>query len=259
MPLNVDERGSGPPLVMLHGLFGSGRNWQSVANKLADRYHVLSVDARNHGRSFHDDTINYPVMADDVMQLIQDRGLESPTLLGHSMGGKTAMRVALTAPDLIDRLVVVDIAPVDYPLRFVDLIDAMESVPLASLEKRSEADAFLQARIPDQFLRMFLLQNLAFEDGRYSWRVNLPAIRAALPDLMSMPADTAAATFTAPTLFIRGGQSPAVSPRHHEAIHSHFPDASIVTIETAGHLPHTEQPAAFLEVLNDFLDRTGDV
>jgi pimeloyl-ACP methyl ester carboxylesterase len=253
MMLHRHSYGAGPPLLLLHGLFGSGRNWHSIATRLGDRFAVHAVDARNHGRSPQAAGMSYADMADDVRELIEGLGHDRVTLVGHSMGGKTAMLLALTDPALVEQLVVVDIAPVAYPLRFMDLIDAMQAAPLFEMQRRAEVDQWLAKRIPDASLRLFLLQNLSAGDGGLAWRVNLAAIRAALPALMAMPEVPAGARYPGPTCFIRGSESAAVQPEHYAAIHALFPGADIETIAGAGHLPHTEQPAAFLTALEQFL------
>ena len=254
LTLNSETYGSGPPLLILHGLFGSGRNWHGVATRLADRFRVHAPDLRNHGRSSHAPDMSYEAMVADVSGFVDDLGAAPVTLLGHSMGGKIAMLLALRSPALVERLVVVDIAPVGYPDRFEHLLDAMQRLPLDGIRSRADADQWLQTYVPEKTLRLFLLQNLARADGAFHWRLNLQAIRTALPSLMRMPAPSAGVSYGGPTAFLRGETSPAVLPEHRSIIQELFPNAEIETIANAGHLPHAQQPEAFMAALLRFLE-----
>jgi pimeloyl-ACP methyl ester carboxylesterase len=255
--LHSEAYGSGPAFVILHGLFGSGRNWHSVATQLANRYQVHALDLRNHGRSAHRPDMSYEAMAADVSAFIDRLGSAPVTLLGHSMGGKIGMLLALTSPALVERLVIVDIAPVKYPDRFEHLLDAMQKLPLDAIRSRADADQWLRLSVPEKTLRLFLLQNLARVDGAFEWRLNLAAIRTALPALMRMPATPAGSRYRGPTAFLRGETSPAILPEHHPIIKDLFPNAEIETIANAAHLPHTQQPEAFMAALLSFLDSAG--
>ena len=176
LPLAFEATGAGPPVVILHGLLGSSRNWQSVAKALASRHRVLCVDQRNHGRSPWAPTMGYSEMAADVRLLIEAQGLERPTLIGHSMGGKTAMVLALETPAAVGQLVVVDIAPVSYPDRFSSYVEAMQRVDVAHLTKRADANLQLATRLQDVDIVGFLMQNLVSQGSHFDWRVNLAAI-----------------------------------------------------------------------------------
>jgi esterase len=255
VPLAAVEYGEGPPLAILHGLFGSGRNWASIAQRLAAHHRVLALDLRNHGASPWADTMDYAVMADDVRATLHARGYRRYALLGHSMGGKVAMVAALQHGAEVERLVVVDIAPVNYPPHHLAFVRAMRQLDLANIKRRSEADAGLAPSISDSAERAFLVQNLLFEDGRARWRLNLAAIEQAMPRLGEFPALPPAAAYDGPALFIAGGQSDYLCPGHESAIRRLFPRAEIARIDNAGHWLHAEQPGSFLAIVEPFLRR----
>lgn len=255
MPVDLAwrEAGDGPPLVILHGLFGSARNWKSIAEALAATHRVFAVDLRNHGESGWADGMGYDALAADVAAFLDARGLGSATLVGHSMGGKTAMMLALRDPARVDGLVVVDIAPVPYTETLIGHIEALLDVDVAHARRRAEVDEDLEGLIPDPPTRTFLLQNLVTgEDGRLRWRVNLEALRAgvnALHDFRPPPG----AVYGGPALFVAGGTSDYIRPAHGDTIRALFPRAEIVTIPDAGHRVHAERPQAFGETLQRFL------
>lgn len=251
--LNVESQGSGPPLVILHGLFGSSRNWQGIATKLADEFQVHAVDLRNHGQSDQHPDMSYRAMVEDLEQLRARLGYEAVSVIGHSMGGKAAMQWALHHPASIARLVVVDIAPVSYQRTYAALIDALLSLPLTDLLRRADAEERLREHIPERPLRLFLLQNLRFEGGGAHWRVNLPFIRAALPHIMGAPDLPDGSVYSGPVQFVLGARSDSVQQAHHDVIRHHFPAARFDTIDDAGHWPHTDQPEVFLETVRNFL------
>jgi pimeloyl-ACP methyl ester carboxylesterase len=247
------EQGAGPPVVILHGLFGAARNWTSIAKRLAATHRVYSVDLRNHGASPWADSMSYAEMADDVRAFLRRQGLDRATLLGHSMGGKVAMLTALRHGEAVDRLVVVDIAPVPYPQTFLPYARAMQVADLGAATRRSEVEAQLRGPVPDATVRLFLMQNLVSEEGRLRWRVNLPVLErsmAALSDFPDLPSDR---IYDGPTLFIAGEYSDYVGRAHHAAIERRFPHAEIVEVADAGHWVHAERPDAFLEALAPFL------
>ena len=171
--LHYSRSGSGEPLLILHGLFGSGKNWHSQARRFAEFFDVYCVDLRNHGQSFHADEMNYPAMADDVVRLLDHLGIDSCRMLGHSMGGKVAMTIAIQHPALISRLVVADIAPVSYRHHYDDLIDPILALQLDRYRSRAEVDHALRAYIPEDTLRAFLLQNLERDGAEWRWRACL--------------------------------------------------------------------------------------
>lgn len=245
--------GSGQPLVVLHGLFGSSKNWQSHTRQFANHFEVFNVDLRNHGQSFHSDEMNYPAMAEDVAGLLQSLGLDNCHMLGHSMGGKVAMMLAVKHPFLIGRLMVADIAPVTYFHHYDDLIEPILALSLGSLDSRAQADQLLRQNIPEDQLRSFLLQNLVREPDGWRWRVNWRAIQrdmAFLTGFGDLPQDW---SIDLPTLFIRGARSDYVGDSEIDVIERHFGQATIATIEDAGHWLHAEKPDAFAQRVLEFL------
>jgi pimeloyl-ACP methyl ester carboxylesterase len=250
--LAYSESGDGPPLVVLHGLFGSGRNWHGIARRLSG-YRVVVADARNHGASPWVDAMDYASMADDVFELIGALALDRPVLLGHSMGGKTAMTAALMRPGSIRALIVADIAPAAYAHSHLSMVRAMQAVDLAPLRRRADADAALAAAAPEPAMRDFLLQNLVFDAGRARWRINLEAIAANMAALTGWTLPRGADVYSGPSLFVHGGTSSYVTAAHRGAILRLFPNASVVAIEGAGHWLHAERPGAFVASVERFL------
>jgi esterase len=253
VPLAAVEYGKGPTLAILHGLFGSGRNWVSIAQRLAAHHRVVALDLRNHGASAWADTMDYPAMAEDARAALHARGYHRYALLGHSMGGKVAMVAALQHGAEVDHLIVADIAPVNYPLHHLAHVQAMRALDLANIKRRSEADARLAASIPNPAERAFLVQNLVFEGARPRWRLNLAAIAQAMRRLGEFPDLPPAAVYDGPALFIAGGQSDYLDPEHEPAIRRRFPTAEIARIDNAGHWLHAEQPQRFLAIVEEFL------
>ncbi len=255
LTLAYTEHGTGgAPLVLLHGLFGSARNWQAIAKRLAPAYHVYALDLRNHGDSPWSQQMSYADMAADVQRFIVDQRLDRPAVLGHSMGGKAAMVLALERPALVRALIVVDIAPVAYPHSFLPYLQAMQAVGLASVERREQADAALAQRVPDAGVRQLLLQNLRYREGRYAWRLNLGALAANMPELLGFPNGVGTAIYDGPTLFIHGGRSTYVRSEHRQYIERLFPIAQLRELADAGHWLHVDQPQAFTEAVRAFLD-----
>jgi pimeloyl-ACP methyl ester carboxylesterase len=238
--------GDGSPVVLLHGLFGSARNLGGVARALAAQHRVISIDLRNHGDSPHDPAMDYPIMAADVLETLAAAGVGPVAVLGHSMGGKVAMRMALTAPEAVTRLVVADIAPVRYPSHFGGFSRAMLAVPPTA--SRVQADALLAPDIPEQAVRLFLLHN--FRSGA-GWRIGIAEITAALPRIETW--DETPGRYDGPVLFIAGARSDYVLPEYRPAILALFPAAQFVTVQDAGHWLHSEQPAVFNAAVGAFL------
>ena len=239
--------------MILHGLFGSSRNWRSVARNLADTYGVYTVDLRNHGRSPHANSMDYRDLADDVNALIASLDLHELALVGHSMGGKAAMTLALGDPSRLSHLVVVDIAPVAYTDQHAALIDAMIALPLDRVHRRSDADRILAEAIPDDSLRLFLLQNLVIDASGPWWRLNLDALRTEMPALVGPVPDLAGRQFDGRTTFVRGGRSDRIGAAHAAVISRHFPNSEILTIADAGHWPHAERPNEFVDLCRRIL------
>ena len=251
--LSYTRSGDGRPLVVLHGLFGSGRNWQSHRRHFGTRFEVFNIDLRNHGDSFHSDEMNYTAMAGDVAALLQNLNLGACNLLGHSMGGKVAMTLAVDQPRLVERLIVADIAPVSYFHHYDDLIEPILALPLETLKSRAEADQLLRQNIPEDQLRAFLLQNLLRDPDGWRWRVNWRAIQRDMEFLTGFDELAGGWRIEIPTLFIRGARSDYVGDAEVDVIQRHFARAEIATIEDAGHWLHAEKPEIFARTVLDFL------
>lgn len=241
-----------PKLIILHGLFGSGVNWRSIAARLAASYEVFCPDLRNHGSSPWHHRMGYAAMAGDVARFIGDRQLHRPALLGHSMGGKIAMLLAQRQCIELGRLIVVDIAPIAYrPTRHLQLMDAIAALDLAAVTDRKAIDGALAERIPDPATRQFLAQNLRKDEDRgYRWQLNVAAIRQHMAAL----AGYAEARVTdLDTLFIAGADSDYINPAAHAEIYARFPNARIETVENAGHWLHAQHPARLVALCDGFL------
>lgn len=239
-----------PSLVIVHGLFGSGRNWSVIARHLADTRDALTVDLRNHGTSPRAATQSYPDMAADLAEVI--RTLPGPVdLLGHSMGGKAAMVLALTHPTLIRRLVVADIAPVAYTHDQTQHITAMRSLDLTGVTTRSEADRRLSATVLDPALRAFFLQSLDLKTTPPQWRLNLDVLQAEMPRIVGWPAPPG--SFPGAALFLSGANSNYVLPDHRPTIRALFPKSRFAKLPDAGHWLHAEKPREFEETVRVFL------
>ena len=242
---------SAPPLLIVHGLFGSARNWNVIARNLATRRDVVAVEQRNHGSSPRAATQSYTDMAADLAEVIGT--LQGPVdVLGHSMGGKAAMVLALTQGDLLRKLVVADIAPVAYTHDQSQYIAAMRGLDLTGLASRGEADRRLQATVADPALRAFFLQSLDLKaDGGPVWRLNLDVLEAEMPKIVGWPEVTG--RFDGPTLFLTGSESRYVRPENRETIRALFPAARFAKLNGAGHWLHADQPRAFESVVETFL------
>jgi pimeloyl-ACP methyl ester carboxylesterase len=269
MQLFSREVGNGPrTVVILHGLYGVSDNWMTIATSLSEKFRVILPDQRNHGRSPHQSEHTYEALASDLLDLFREKGLEKVILVGHSMGGKTAMRFTLDHPEFVEHLVVIDIAPKDYS-KFANyaettanhdyIIDAMLSVNPTPMANRSEIDAALKKLLPNKTLRQFLMKNIRRSpSGQYQWQLNLEALKINLPEIMDgfSKNDKGAATTRSevPSLFIKGGQSPYIKDEDSLIINRFFPKSQIVTIPNAGHWLHAEQPELFLKTLLYFID-----
>lgn len=246
----------GLPVVMAHGLLGQGRNFGTLARGLSAGRDVYTVDMRNHGDSPWDAAMDYPAMADDLAAFIASEAGGRAVVLGHSMGGKAAMRLALDAPERVAALIVADIAPVAYTHSHLDQIDALRGLDLDTITRRSEADAALKETVPDPVMRAFLLQNLRISATGVSRRSNLDGLAEAMGALVGWD-DPGARRYDGPVLFIAGGDSPYVAPAHHEAIRALFPRAAIEVVPGAGHWIHAEKPGEVLALSDAFLERHG--
>lgn len=242
-----------PPIVLLHGLLGSSRNWVSAGKELTNDYEVFALDLRNHGDSPHCDSMDFGDLAADVLRFLDEQDLRRVHLLGHSLGGKVAMRVAMEAPARVESLVIVDIAPREYPPHHQRDFDAMNSLPLAELESRKDADARMAELVPDWAQRQFLLTNLGRKGDAFAWTVNLRALTQAR-DTMRQSSIGPDDAFAGPTTFILGGQSRFVLPEDWRIINKHFPKARIELIDESGHNPHIEKRDAFLVAIERHRD-----
>lgn len=255
--LPFDVHGQGPPLLILHGLLGSRANWRSVARALSDGLRVITPDLRNHGDGPRLPGMDYRSQADDVLRLMDAEGLPRAALMGHSMGGKIAMLLALERPGRVARLCVVDIAPVAYRHDHGTVLEALQALDLDALASREQADDQLARWLDDPALRGFLLQGLRRDGAGWRWRVDLGAVARGLGQVRGFPAVEPGRVYEGPALFLRGERSPYVGPEEEAAIRERFPRAWIETLADAGHWPHVEARAAFLERVRDFFTQRG--
>lgn len=255
--IHFETLGDGEPVVILHGLFGSGRNWFTIAKALANNYQIILPDARNHGKSAHTDSITYQDMAADIDTVLAELRLSNAHIIGHSMGGKTAMTLALNHPERVKSLTVLDIAPVQYQSEFENLISSMLSLDLDNIRSRQDANDALATYIPEDGLRAFLLHNLSREQNNYFWRVNLPLIHRELETICDFPNNHSEPHYDLPSLFLAGAKSDYVKTDHQEQIRQYFPHAQIEHIAEAGHWLHADQPEQVLQRLNSFLNENS--
>ncbi|MEJ1343371.1 MAG: alpha/beta fold hydrolase [Candidatus Sedimenticola sp. (ex Thyasira tokunagai)] len=245
-----------PTLILLHGLLGSSSNWHSIARRLEGDFHIIVPDLRNHGRSPHSGDVSYPALAADLSELLENQGFDSALFIGHSMGGKAAMWLALEQPERVAGLVVVDIAPVNYPNRFSLIYDALQQLDLAELSDRNEADGLLSKSMPERGLRQYLLQNLVQESGRWRWRINLEGLQTGMDDIVTFPDQMNGRQYPGDALFIYGSESDYVTSKSGEATQRYFPFSRFRAIPGAGHWVYSEQPDAFVAALIPFLKQT---
>lgn len=248
--LNASD-GTATPLLIVHGLYGSGRNWGVIAKRLSDRGPVRAVDMRNHGDSFWADSHSYEDMAADLAEVIEANGAPMD-VVGHSMGGKAAMVLALTRPELVSRLLVADIAPVAYGHSQLQFIEAMRSVDLSTVEKRSDASAQLARRVDDPMLQAFFTQSLDLKAKR--WKLNLDTLAREMPKILGFP--DISGSFSKPTLFLTGANSDYVTADHRPKIRALFPRARFAKIPNAGHWLHADKPRDFEASVRAFLHLT---
>ena len=253
MKLNFQKLGNGQPIVILHGLFGASDNWLNIGKQLANEFLVYLVDQRNHGASPHSDVWNYQVMAQDVVDLIRDEQLSRIILMGHSMGGKTAMNLVATEPDLVKRLIVVDIGPKAYPVHHAQIIAGLKSVNLNEATSRKEVENQLVPYIPHIGVRQFLLKNLVREkNNTFRWKINLDVIDRNIEEVGK--GQETSVRFKKPSLFLRGSTSDYIINEDADLINQIFPNSSIRTIDQAGHWIHAEKPKEFLEEVLSFIN-----
>jgi esterase len=243
---------AGHPVVILHGVYGNQANWMPHARQLAEQFAVYGFDARNHGQSPWADSQSLDDMVEDVAETLASLGLKQVYLIGHSMGGKTAMLLAQRRPELVGRLVGVDIAPVNYHKSDDGIVQHLIALPLAELQNRAQADEWLAQWVPEKGVRDFLLTNLVRDaEGQLSWRINLPVIRRDFGEVTGWP--ESAGRYDGPTLFIRGRNSNYLLPKYEATTLAQFPHARIATVANAGHWVHSEQPQDVQRLIREFL------
>lgn len=255
--LHFQSFGQGPVVILLHGLFGSWENLGSIARTLALDYQVYCLDLRNHGRSPHADVMNYDAMSEDVYNFMQHQGIDKAHFLGHSMGGKTAMQLALNHPGVVDKLIVADIAPVQYPPHHESIIAGLRSLDLSVLVSRADAEKQLANYVSELPVRQFLLKNLIKSGAdSFSWRMNLPAIIANYPAIsagQTVPEGTLPDGYPGQVLFIKGGNSDYITAKYSQVVATLFPRAVMRIIPATGHWLHAEKPTLFVQIVRRFL------
>ncbi|XLS29892.1 alpha/beta fold hydrolase [Flavobacteriaceae bacterium M23B6Z8] len=247
--------GQGEPLIILHGFLGMSDNWKTLGNYYSEKgFEVHLVDQRNHGRSFHSDTFSYHLLSEDLKAYIDHHKLDEVYLIGHSMGGKTAMYFAQNFPKHVKKLIVADIAPRYYPVHHQDILNGLNAVNLENMESRNDADDQLKKHITDFGIRQFLLKNLYRKTkDRFDWRMNLPVLSLLIEQVgEATPVDQ---KFQGQTLFIKGGKSNYIREEDAALIQNLFPNAEVKTIESAGHWLHAEKPEEFLDISMQFFKK----
>ena len=252
MELNYKVFGEGKDLIILHGLFGSLDNWITLAKQWSQSYKVWILDQRNHGKSPHSDEFSYPLMANDLRVFMEKHAITDPMVLGHSMGGKTAMEYAIQWPDSLSKLIVVDIAPVKYEVHHYKILEALNSVDPAHIQSRNEADEILQKLINDFGIRQFLLKNLERNaDGTYQWKFNLKVLEKEILPISEWAISEGSCQ--KPTLFVKGERSNYILPEYAASILQKFPNYDLEEIAGAGHWVHAEKAEIFYNVVSDFI------
>jgi esterase len=253
MKLAFRKIGNGRPLFILHGLFGSSDNWQTLAKRFAESFTVYLIDLRNHGHSPHSDEFSYELMSNDLLELINEEHLEKVSLLGHSLGGKTAMFFTVAHPDRVEKLIVVDIGPKKYPVTNQYVVDALDKFDPQNLASRKEAETLLSQYIDEEGTKQFLLKNLYWDDNqKLQWRFNFPSLKAnikAVGDATPIPANP----MDLPVLFLKGDKSDYIFPADVKLMKNMFPNAQLEVISGAGHWVHADQPQAFSDAILKFL------
>ena len=253
MLLHYKELGEGKPLVILHGLFGTSDNWQTHAKKLGEYYRVILVDQRNHGHSPWSEDFTYEHLAEDLERLILHLGIDKFTLIGHSMGGKTAMYYSQKYPTRLEKMVIVDIGIKQYPMHHNEIIKGIKSLDLTTISSRSAAEQAMIPFVDSYGVRQFLLKNLYWvEKGKLAWRMNVDVLEREMEEILAPIPNIEVWT---PTLFLRGAMSNYILDEDWDAIEEIFPDATLETIENAGHWVHSEQPDEFIEKVLGFIIR----
>ncbi|WP_299366766.1 alpha/beta fold hydrolase [Winogradskyella sp.] len=253
MILHSNIIGKGSPFVILHGFLGMGDNWKTLARQFSEsNFEVHLVDQRNHGRSFHNEGFDYELMVEDLKQYCDENSLSNIVLLGHSMGGKTAMLFATTYPNLVSKLLVADISPRYYPIHHDAILEGLSKLDFSEIKSRGDADKVLSNYVPEAGTRMFLLKNLYWvEKGQLGLRINLPVLKEHVSEVgEALPAH---ATFKKETIFLRGDRSEYIGPQDEAIIHRHFSHSEVITIQNAGHWLHAENPKDFYGAVINFI------
>lgn len=250
--LHSTIKGEGKPLLILHGYFGMSDNWKTLGNQFSEDYQVHLIDQRNHGRSFHEDEFNYEVLVEDLYAYIQHYQLEQVHIIGHSMGGKTAMLFAVTYPDLVDKLIIVDISPRQYQPHHNAILAGLNSIDFSVENSRGKVDKKLATLIPELGVRQFLLKNVYWkEKGQLAFRFNLESLTENNIEIgEALPSFT---VFEKDTLFLKGENSNYITQDEEPIIEAHFPNSKIVEIKNAGHWLHAENPKQFYDEVSSFL------
>jgi pimeloyl-ACP methyl ester carboxylesterase len=244
--------GKGQPIIILHGFLGSSDNWLTQGKMLADPFHVYMIDLRNHGQSPHSEDFSYHNMADDLHEFLITNSIENPILIGHSMGGKVAMRFATTHPELINKLVIVDIAPKEYPVQHDRILEGLKSIPVDTIKSRNEAEESLSKFVSEKDIRQFLLKNLNREpEGGFSWKMNLHVLSENIESIGEGVLGDG--KFEKPVLFVRGKKSNYIEDDDMGLIKKNFPEAKLVTLD-AGHWVQAEKPQEFADEVIRFIE-----
>lgn len=251
MTLYFQQQGEGKPILILHGLFGSSDNWRNIATSLSDIGCIYTVDLPNHGQSPHTSQIDYDSMAKAIAQWMQDQQIHSANIIGHSIGGKIAMTIARDYPELVDRMIIVDMAPRQYDNHHQAIFDALLALDLATLQNRREADHHLSSTITEKAIRQFLLMNLVMKKDALHWRVNLSGLNTHYENLMRKI--TIQQPENKPVLFMRGGLSDYINEGDLKLIKQNYPNSTVELIPAVGHWIHAENPKAFLSIARSFL------
>ncbi|XQW86252.1 alpha/beta fold hydrolase [Thalassotalea piscium] len=251
--LNYQQQGSGQDIVLIHGLLGSLENLNMVARGLKDNYRVTSVDVRNHGGSFHKNAMAYAELAQDIIELLDHLNITQCAVLGHSMGGKIAMEIALSFPERVTQLIVADISPVPYPGHHQQILAGLKSIDLNAITSRKEADAQLTPYVKEAGVRQFLLRNLTSVSGKWQFKCNLDNIINCYPQIIMGYEGNH--QFNGPTLFIKGSESDYILPKYRERIIELFPNSQAKIIQGTGHWLHSEKSNVFNKIVLDFLNK----
>lgn len=250
--LNYKVMGEGQDLIILHGLFGSLDNWMSLAKQWSNEYKVWLIDQRNHGKSPHSEDFSYLHMAKDLEHFIEQNKIEEPIILGHSMGGKTAMEFAVNFPARVKKLIVVDIAPVKYQVHHYTILEALNSIKPDQLKSRNQADELLSKLIPEFGIRQFLLKNLdRNSDGGYQWKFNLQTLEREIVPISEWSISDG--SYDGPSLFVKGESSDYIQSHYASEIVGKFPNYELEEVQGAGHWIHAEQPEIFFELVSGFM------